>query len=903
MFKRLGNVQIVADKSLKKRQTGGLRVEIVVPCGRMTACAYYVRSMKLVLVCTLCAITANLIAQSRLPIKWAKLATPLIRTIARSPNGAFQAIGGPGGVQILSSATGAVIQDLPTAIPGVDVLAFSPNGTQLAIGGSGTVDVLGAIELWNVQTGKLIHESRNLPTVSTLQFTPDGSKIALGSTGTSVLMFSTNSLNQVDSFPTASGTSAWAIAISPNGKQLAIGGVAASKGVVEVWDIKSHTQVANLDASIGQRFGFEEGVTTMAYSPDGKTLASSSSEYMFSAGGPDTLATDLMIWNTGDYSQRFRLYTDGTSAIAFSPDSSMVGASGSYPVYSGKLTIGSVGTVNIWQAATGLPVPTPASTTDNIGGFYFSLDGKSIVDVGSNHTGGLLEKWRIADKSSLGTQSIAPFGYGKSFVSPDGKVIAVRSSPILLLDADTGMTLAKIPTTGTSLGWVPGSRNLVCAGSSGSGASFIEIWDTSEMTLIKQFASAAQYGVDCIAISPDAKTLVTSGRSFQGGFTPVVEVWDLTQLQLTATLNLGTVIPGCLAISPDGKNLAVGESIYSSQGSPKVAVLNLKSGSLTSQRQSVMWEISTICYSPDGKKLMDGGMVFSSISRSGVVECWDVETGASLPSPTLTPLLSPITGFLFSPDGSSLLISTDEDLLLVSVPRWKQINAFPFAGVTAMGSVLNDSDLAVTDLGGSLEVVASPFASVAPIKSFTISPSNVRAGLTTTATVTLVHAAPPTGAIVSLSSDNPSIQVQSLVTVPPGATHLTFQVATWGSSSSFLSTLTAQSGPSTAKATLTVTANPPQLSSLSMSVLKIKGGNSVVGTLTLSVPASSSGVVIQLGTSGSTIASVPSTLTIPPGQSSATFTLTTKPVNATGSVMVTARLNSVIKSVTLQIAP
>ena len=76
-----------------------------------------------------------------------------------------------------------------------------------------------------------------------------------------------------------------------------------------------------------------------------------------------------------------------------------------------------------------------------------------------------------------------------------------------------------------------------------------------------------------------------------------------------------------------------------------------------------------------------------------------------------------------------------------------------------------------------------------------------------------------------------------------------------------------------------------------------------MGTLTLSVPASSSGVVIQLGTSGSTIASVPSTLTIPPGQSSATFTLTTKPVNATGSVMVTARLNSVIKSVTLQIAP
>lgn len=894
---------MVAYKSLKEDKSDGDRRSIVVLCGVMTVCAYNVRSMRLVLLCILCVITTNLNAQSRLPIKWSKLATPLVRTIARSPNGAFQAIGGPGGVQILSSTTGAVIQDLPTAIPGVGVLAFSPDGTELAVGGAGVVDNLGAIELWNVQTGVLIHEARNLLTVSTLQFTPDGSKIAVGSTGSSVLFFSTSSLNQVDSFPSASGTSAWAMALSPDGKQLAIGGVASGQGVIEIWDVKSRKLITSLNASVGQRFGVEDGVSTLAFSPDGNTLASSSSEYMYSVGGPNTYTTYLMLWNTRDYSQRSIFYTNVSTSIEFSPDSSLVGACGSYPIYSGRLTIGSVGTVNIWQTTTGQVVPTPVSSTDNIGGFYFSLDGTSVVDVGSNRSGGLIEKWRIADQSSLGTQNVSPYGYGKALVSPDGKVIAVRSLPILLLNADTGLTLAKVPSTGSPLGWIPGTRNLVCANSIIGGASSIEIWDTSKLTLIKQFSSAAQYGIDCMAISPDGKTLITSGRKFQGGYTPVVEVWDLTQLQFVTTLNVGTLIPACLAFSPAGQNLAIGESIYSSQGSPKVAVLNLKSGAWVSQQQSVIWDISTISYSPDGKKLMDGGMVFSSISRSGVVECWDTVTGASIPSPTLTPFLAAITGFLFSPDGSGLLISTDEDLLMVNVPQWKQINSFPFAGVTAMGFVSDGSDLAVTDLGGSLEVVASPLVSVAPIKSLTITPSNVRAGLSTTATVTLVHAAPASGATITLSSDTPSIQAATLVTVPPGATHLTFQVTTWGSAVSFVGTLTAQSGNTSAKATLTVTANPPQLSSMSLSSQKVKGGNSVVGTVSLSVPASSAGVVVKLGTSGSSIASVPQIVTIPAGQTFATFTLSTKPVNSTGTVLVTAQLNSVTKSTKIEVDP
>jgi hypothetical protein len=67
---------------------------------------------------------------------------------------------------------------------------------------------------------------------------------------------------------------------------------------------------------------------------------------------------------------------------------------------------------------------------------------------------------------------------------------------------------------------------------------------------------------------------------------------------------------------------------------------------------------------------------------------------------------------------------------------------------------------------------------VAALSSLALSPSTVTHGSSTTGTVTLNGAAPPSGAVISLSSSNQTAQVPSSATIPAGARSISFTVTT-----------------------------------------------------------------------------------------------------------------------------
>ena len=164
------------------------------------------------------------------------------------------------------------------------------------------------------------------------------------------------------------------------------------------------------------------------------------------------------------------------------------------------------------------------------------------------------------------------------------------------------------------------------------------------------------------------------------------------------------------------------------------------------------------------------------------------------------------------------------------------------------------------------------------LNSISLNPTSVVGGNSVTGTVTLTAAAPSGGFVVNLSSSNSSVaSVPSSVTVPAGATSANFTVSTGVVSSSTNVTLTASAGSVARTATLTV--NPPAsniaLEALTISPTMIIGGNSATGTVTLSAPAPAGGVVVQLRSSNSSRASVPSTVTVPAGARSANFTIRT----------------------------
>jgi hypothetical protein len=199
---------------------------------------------------------------------------------------------------------------------------------------------------------------------------------------------------------------------------------------------------------------------------------------------------------------------------------------------------------------------------------------------------------------------------------------------------------------------------------------------------------------------------------------------------------------------------------------------------------------------------------------------------------------------------------------------------------------------------------ASPTPS-ATLSSLTLNPTSVVGGVqSSTGTVTLSSPAPAGGAQVVLASDSGSATVPSSVTVSAGATSSTFQVNTRAVTASTSVTIVASYGGASQSATLTVTpATVPTLALLTLNPTSVVGGvQSSTGTVMLSGAAPAGGAQIALA-SDNGAASVPSSVTVSPGATSATFTVNTTPVTASTPVTISGSYGGVSKSATLMVTP
>src|SRR6266404_2490874 len=211
----------------------------------------------------------------------------------------------------------------------------------------------------------------------------------------------------------------------------------------------------------------------------------------------------------------------------------------------------------------------------------------------------------------------------------------------------------------------------------------------------------------------------------------------------------------------------------------------------------------------------------------------------------------------------------------------------------------NDPNPAILDF----ELSSVPASS--SLSSVSLNPTSVAGGNSSTGTVALSGPAPTGGAQVALSSNNGAASVPPGVTIAAGATSATFAVTTSAVASSTTDTISAAYGGVTNTASLTVTAAPPPpptLSSLSLNPTSVAGGNSSTGTVTLSGAASTGGAQVALS-SNNGAASVPPTVTIAAGATSATFPVNTTAVVTSTPVTISASDGGVSKSATLTVTP
>ncbi len=93
------------------------------------------------------------------------------------------------------------------------------------------------------------------------------------------------------------------------------------------------------------------------------------------------------------------------------------------------------------------------------------------------------------------------------------------------------------------------------------------------------------------------------------------------------------------------------------------------------------------------------------------------------------------------------------------------------------------------------------------------------------------------------------------------------------------------------------------LSSLTLSPTSVKSGVSSTGTVTLSGAAPTGGAVVTLSSSNTTVATVPASVTVKAGATTATFTVSTKRVRNNTSLTISATYQGVTKTATLTVTP
>ena len=161
------------------------------------------------------------------------------------------------------------------------------------------------------------------------------------------------------------------------------------------------------------------------------------------------------------------------------------------------------------------------------------------------------------------------------------------------------------------------------------------------------------------------------------------------------------------------------------------------------------------------------------------------------------------------------------------------------------------------------------------------------------ASVALVIPAPDGGGAVTLTTDNPSIiHLPASVTIPAGNSATSFAIGT--STVTGLPTggnVFATAGGVTKSIFVNVSPDPnapPLLQSMTITPASVSGGTNATGRVFLSSPAPAGGVSVTLATSNRAVATVPGIVSVPAGQTSATFTVTTFAIANNTVVTITA---------------
>lgn len=548
------------------------------------------------------------------------------------------------GVMLFDIATGGERLTIPnthssTSAASGSFLAFSPDSATLAV-------ILGeVVKLYRVSDGEelntFVPKADNMSPsflAFALAFSKDGSRLFVGGMGIAVINVADGTQEKVF------GKDTHCMALSPDGNLLVSAGTFTNQPVT-VWEAATGRQLRTL--SEPGETGIDLGISTMAFSPDSRVLATAASDTM------------IKLWDvaTGTLLQKLVGHTTAVSALGFSPDGKTLA--------SGTKEEGDQAGVRLWTISSGPAQPTSTRSTAPVdrptaiplsarailpenapsvkklsalnvsesGSLAWSPDGKWLLDAG--RTIHFLDGATYQEKRSVN------FQMDGLAVSPDGKILAAVGYPgIVLFDLASGSELRTIPntsahTTATSSGYLaftPDSATLAAIV-----GDVVKVFDVASG---EETGTIVANGSFHIAISPDGALL------YAVGWGQPITIWDMATGAKVRSIGTTSISIDGMILSPDGSMLAT------SSFDGTIVLWDAAEGRQLQTLKKSNARIGGLAFSPDGR-------ILAAVADDVTIQLWDASGGLLLK--TLTGHSQSINAIAFSPDEAILASSSYYD--------------------------------------------------------------------------------------------------------------------------------------------------------------------------------------------------------------------------------------------------
>jgi WD40 repeat protein len=394
------------------------------------------------------------------------------------------------------------------------------------------------------------------------------------------------------------------VAFSPDGRRLASAG---ADGTVRVRDLASGVDVYPPLKDHGRL------VTCVAFSPDGSLLASAGADKR------------VVLWDaaTGKWRRVLEGHTGRVYHVAFSPDGRRLASASKDK------------SIRVWDTGSGREEMRPLlGHSEQVTAVAFSPVENRLASAGADHQ---VRLWDLSSKDlPAKLEGHTAWVYSVSF-GPDGRELASCSSDrtLRVWHVSSGREPLMLPGHSSqvrSATFSPDGRRLASASFDGT----VRVWDASSGDPLFCYRGHAGH-VNCVAFHPDGRLLASAGAD------GTVKIWDGTRHQEFLAAEDHTVGP-----------------------------------------------VNSVVFSPDGKHLVSGAADQS-------IRVWDVAAGRPLlPFAGHT---GPVHGLAFSADGKLLVSGADKTVCLWDAPGRKPLHVLKGHTRRVAGVAISPDDTAVASAG------------------------------------------------------------------------------------------------------------------------------------------------------------------------------------------------------------